>query len=401
MSAPLRALFFSHDRRGLGHLRRTLALADLLLDHSPKSVALIVTGSRMAHAFRTRPRLDYVKLPSITRGADGHLLPSTLNLPVEEVLAMREELLLQTTRSFRPDVFLVDSPPLAGNDEVASTIAHIRGSLPRTAIVLNFRDILDDPTRVAESWGRHSVLEAMAEGYDLILIHGSQQVYNFPEQYRFSDELRAKTFFCGYVPYTLDATPSDVIRQRVGAVGRKLLVLTVGGGSDGIPLIERCLAGVSSSTELLDLHTVVIMGSDMSLPDSASLRARYSGHSNIVLIDFVQSAEAYFAAADVIVSMGGYNTLSEIVALKKSAIVVPRLSGSTEQFIRANRFAELGLLTMLHPEEATPERIAALVLRSLRESLAPSEPLERSNGATFSRMIEDVAASRACRDGCV
>ena len=314
---------------------------------------------------------------------------------------MREELLLQTTRSFRPDVFLVDSPPLAGNDEVASTIAHIRGSLPRTAIILNFRDILDDPTRVAESWGQHSVLEAMAKGYDLILVHGSQRVYNFPEQYRFNDELREKTFFCGYVPYTLDATPSDVIRQRVGAVDRKLLAVTVGGGRDGILLIERCLAGVSSSTELLDLHTVVIMGSDMSLPDSASLRARYSGHSNIVLIDFVQSTEAYLAAADVIVSMGGYNTLSEIVALKKSAIVVPRLSGSTEQFIRASRFAELGLLTMLHPEEATPERIAALVLRSLRESLAPSEHLERSNGATFSRMIEDVAASRACREGCV
>ncbi|HET8706920.1 MAG TPA: hypothetical protein VFM46_11530, partial [Pseudomonadales bacterium] len=67
----IRFLHYCHDDYGLGHLRRVLALAKYFTETLPNSEALIVTGSAMAHAFALPPRIDYVKLPAVTRTGNG------------------------------------------------------------------------------------------------------------------------------------------------------------------------------------------------------------------------------------------------------------------------------------------------------------------------------------------
>lgn len=394
MPKPLRALFFSHDRRGLGHLRRTLALADNLLDHIQHCTVMVVTGSRMAHAFRTRPGLDYVKLPSVTRCADGIQASGTLDVPFDEILKMREELLLQTTRLFRPDVLLLGSPPLTEYCEITRTVAYVRANMPQTAIVLNLRDIPDDPARAHELWGKESIQDRLVSDYDRILVHGAQRVYDLPKQYGFTNKISSKTFFCGYVPRSITPASSEVIRGRLRLQEHKLLVLTVGGGIDGTPLIEQCLAAVTTDSALNEVHTLAILGPDMPAAHSALLRAKYASNSNITFFDFVEPASDYFAAADVIISMGGYNTLCEISALRKSVIVIPRVHHSSEQFVRSRRFADLGLVQMLHPDEATPVRIAEAIVEAIRQPRIPSQNLEFGDGATFAHMVQEIADLR-------
>ncbi|MEQ1714757.1 MAG: glycosyltransferase [Hyphomicrobium sp.] len=394
MPPPLRALFFSHDRRGLGHIRRTLALADNLLDHMQHCTVMVVTGSRMAHAFRMRPRLDYVKLPSVATFAGGVLASGTLDVPHDEILKIREELLLQTTRLFQPDVLLLGSPPLTEYCEITRTVAYVRANMPQTAIVLNLRDIPDDPARADELWGRQSVQDMLEKNYDRILVHGSRCVYDLPKEYGFTDKISSKTFFCGYVPRSCNPVSGEVIRRKLCSPDHKLLVLTVGGGVDGSPLIEQCLAAVSSDSALNEVHTLAILGPDMPLAHSATLRVKYANNTNISFLDFVEPASDYFAAADVIISMGGYNTLCEISALRKCVIVIPRVHQSTEQFVRARRFADLGLVQMLHPDEAAPVRIAAAIVDAIRQPWVPSQSLEFGDGATFARMVQEIATSR-------
>ena len=53
------------------------------------------------------------------------------------------------------------------------------------------------------------------------------------------------------------------------------------------------------------------------------------------------------ARAAGVVAMGGYNTFCEILSFDKRALIVPRTAPRLEQFIRTQRAAELGLLTML------------------------------------------------------
>ena len=59
------------------------------------------------------------------------------------------------------------------------------------------------------------------------------------------------------------------------------------------------------------------------------------------------------ARAAGVVAMGGYNTFCEILSFDKRALIVPRTAPRLEQFIRAKRAAELGLVAMLS-ERARP-----------------------------------------------
>jgi predicted glycosyltransferase len=48
-----------------------------------------------------------------------------------------------------------------------------------------------------------------------------------------------------------------------------------------------------------------------------------------------------------VVAMGGYNTFCEILSFGKPALIVPRTTPRQEQFLRAARAEQLGLVRML------------------------------------------------------
>ena len=73
-------------------------------------------------------------------------------------------------------------------------------------------------------------------------------------------------------------------------------------------------------------------------------------------------------AADVVVSMAGYNTICEILSLRKRAVIVPRVEPVKEQEIRATRMARLGLFKMIHPARLTP-RVLMWTVSSELEAL--------------------------------
>jgi predicted glycosyltransferase len=78
------------------------------------------------------------------------------------------------------------------------------------------------------------------------------------------------------------------------------------------------------------------------------------------------------ARAAGVVAMGGYNTFCEILSFDKRALIVPRTAPRLEQFIRAKRAAELGLLSMLSEREARDPWIMSAALRRLTQRSPPS-----------------------------
>jgi len=71
--------------------------------------------------------------------------------------------------------------------------------------------------------------------------------------------------------------------------------------------------------------------------------------------------------------MGGYNTFCEILSFDKRALIVPRTKPRLEQFIRAERAQELGLVRMLEGDEPRDPKIMAEALRALPDQHLPSE----------------------------
>jgi predicted glycosyltransferase len=59
---------------------------------------------------------------------------------------------------------------------------------------------------------------------------------------------------------------------------------------------------------------------------------------------FYRQMEKIFAAADIVVSMGGYNTLCEILSQGTISLVIPRETPRQEQLIRARAFKKQNLV---------------------------------------------------------
>src|SRR6185503_11444258 len=131
----------------------------------------------------------------------------------------------------------------------------------------------------------------------------------------------------------------------------RLMLCAVGGGQDGAELAEAFAAAPLPQ----DSSGLVITGPFMPADSCQRVRAAAARNPRPMrVIDFVSQPELLLRRADKVVAMAGYNTVCEILSLRKPALIVPRTAPRLEQWIRARRFAELGLVDMLGPEQFSP-----------------------------------------------
>ena len=98
----------------------------------------------------------------------------------------------------------------------------------------------------------------------------------------------------------------------------------------------------------------------------------------VFLMESVNDSLSHIAAADLVISMAGYNTTVEILRMKKPAILIPRAGPSAEQRTRARLFAEKRWVDMIDPDEVTPDTLADRISCHLSHPIE-SEPEELPN----------------------
>ncbi|HBD08118.1 MAG TPA: glycosyltransferase, partial [Syntrophobacteraceae bacterium] len=76
-------LMYSHDTYGLGHIRRTLAIARSLRKQ-PANI-LILTGSPLVGRFNIPSRIDFVRIPGMIKVTNEQYLPLSMKLEATEV----------------------------------------------------------------------------------------------------------------------------------------------------------------------------------------------------------------------------------------------------------------------------------------------------------------------------
>ncbi len=85
---------------------------------------------------------------------------------------------------------------------------------------------------------------------------------------------------------------------------------------------------------------------------------------------FYRKMEKAILAADCVVSMGGYNTMCEIVGAARPSLIIPRSVPREEQIIRARLFAARGLLEFIPWETVEPGPMLECILKLLRAAPA-------------------------------
>jgi len=91
----------------------------------------------------------------------------------------------------------------------------------------------------------------------------------------------------------------------------------------------------------------------------------------------------YLEAADLVITMAGYNSICEILNLKKKALVIPREGPRAEQRMRSRMFADRGIVDVLYANELSPRKLAARIVANLADSSVPHELGIDTNGANY------------------
>lgn len=344
-----RVLIYSHDTFGLGHLRRCRAIAHELVGRFKGISVLILSGSPVIGSFEFRARVDFVRIPGVIKLKDGSYTSLALHIDLEQTLAMREAIIRETARVFRPDLFLVDKEPLGLGGEVGGTLRMLRDAGARS--VLGLRDILDAPDALRAEWARKDALPAVRDLYDEIWVYGIENFYH-PLRGLGCDDLAHKIIFTGY----LRRAP---VEAEWELPPRPYLLVTPGGGKDGVEMVAAALGALQGGAD-----AVVVLGPFMDESHRAAFKRRAESMPNIRMLDSHARMELLVENAAGLVVMGGYNTFCEILSFDKPAALLPRRTPRAEQLIRARRAAELGLALL---------PAGAGELRALLETL-PAQP---------------------------
>ncbi len=364
----MRIFYYSHDTFGLGHIRRTLAIAHQVAIDCPEATQLLVTGSPQAHSFELPDRLDIIKLPSVRKCPKGEYHSRSLLLPFDTLKALRQTLILETIRHFKPDIVLVDKAAAGVKGEMLPALRYLQTVRPETKLVLGMRDIEDDAAKVCDEWMRQGLYHLMDETYDAILLYGNRMIYDPVAAYRLSDKTAQKIVSCGYIGRGKAAKAPEAIRQELKMKTDRLVVVTAGGGEDGFQLLNSYLQMLAAQFKDGEpaFDSLVISGPLMCRGERSQLQSYQKKGLPMTLLDFTPDLYSYLNAADLIVSMGGYNAFCEILSLQKNSIIVPRIQPRVEQLIRAERFADLNLVSMLHPSDLNPVRLFGEIQNRLK-----------------------------------
>ena len=388
---------YSHDTFGLGHLRRTLAIAEHLLARSPACDVLLLTGSPVIGSWalpaglRVQPLTPVVKLAAERYAArDGHT-------PFNLVKGYREATILRTILRERPDVLLVDHAPAGMKGELLSTLALIRREMPETQVVLGLRDILDDPEDVRRNWQQEEIHPLLENAYDHVVVYGCREIFDVVAAYGLSASVAAKLSFSGYIarpPEPLGADHDAAWRAVAPPVGDRRVLVTAGGGGDGHFL---CAAYLAALDRLPDNSTssVIVTGPLMQVDQQDALIAAAARRGDVVVIPATTNLVPLLLAADLTVSMGGYNTTVEILAAGKPAIIVPRSAPRVEQLMRATLLARMGLVRMAEAGPDLAQRLAGLVAEALAMPAALPPTLDMGGVRRVGDLLDRLMRSRA------
>jgi predicted glycosyltransferase len=367
LSTP-KILLYSHDTFGLGNIRRTLLLAQELIEQHPGAAILLITGSQMIHSFRIPDGVDYIKLPCLDRIDAERYEPRFLSAFSEEVKRTRSAILEKSVLGFEPDLMIVDKRPAGVDGELLETLRALRRKQLPVKLVLGMRDILDEPERTRRNLRSNHSFEIIEQFFDEVWIYGSQSIFDTVREYGFPERVASITHFCGYLKRP--TTPPS----RKG--GPPHVLITTGGGGDGSQMIEAYLEGLSGLPRNIALKSTVVFGPQMSPDSRASLLERFGYLADVTFSDFEPDLTALYAEADIVVSMAGYNTVCELLSFGRHAILVPRAEPVKEQLIRARLLAAQGIFDIIEPQELSAENMINKVLAALKPVAVAPIPFE-------------------------
>ncbi|OLN29351.1 hypothetical protein DVDV_1182 [Desulfovibrio sp. DV] len=381
---------------GMGHLFRTLEIVAALAGHE---CLLILGGPDTPAALPDGVRL--VRLPPLAMDADFQAL--TLAGPaLEAAKADRCTRLLAALAAFAPDVFFVELYPFgrkAFEFELLPALAAVReGRFGRCRCVCGVRDILvekkDQPAYEAR------VLDRLGRFFDAVCVHADPTLFPLSATFARAAEIPVPVVHTGYVaPAPAVVRPRPAVRRELGvADGKTLIVASAGGGKVGSQVLAAVLAGCREDARLSRAALRVYSGPFCDEAAYAALVAAAGQLPDARVARFTDGFADVLRAADLSVSLAGYNTVMGLLAAGCRGLVAP-FDQNREQRLRAERLAGLGLLGVLDPADLAPPVLAGRMVAALAGPPPPPGAIDLDGAPATARFLESLAAEGVREEG--
>ncbi|WIM11045.1 glycosyltransferase [Enhydrobacter sp.] len=346
-----RIIFYVQHLLGIGHLRRAAVLAralaeggfDVLMVSGGAPIALDLGPARLHQLPPVRARDETLRELVRLDGA-----------PVDHAFrAARAQELVSLLHAEAPSIVITEQFPFGRTQlrfELVPLVEAARALRPRPSIVCSVRDVVRrsvSSQRVAET------LEMLAE-FDLVLVHADPRIADFGKSFAAWDRIAARAVYTGYV-----APPAHGV--NASDAGTNEVVVSIGGGAVGAPLLEAALAARRRGT-LADRRWRLLVGANLSAIDRAALKPQ----DGVVIEPSRRDFPTLLANAALSISQAGYNTVVDILRFADRALLVPfSTERETEQSDRARLLAARGMATVVPAASLSAESLAAGIEQAL------------------------------------
>jgi predicted glycosyltransferase len=338
---------------GVGHLFRMREICLALAHHD---LTLITGGPEVEVPLP--PRLRRVQLPVLHMDAEKSLVPPA-GYSLEETWNRRSDILQRFMHDEAPDVLLIELYPLgrtAFGRELDPVLSAIRGGgLPPCRVYCSVRDILVAKRDPAQYEAR--VVDTLNHCFDGLLVHADPRVVTLEESFARVADIAVPVVYTGFVARRPPALDRAQLRRTLGiAPEEKLIVASAGGGQSGYPLLAALLAAHRHPAMRDCARLVVFSGPYLAEAQMAALVQ--AARPDVRLERFGTDFLSWLQAADVSVSMAGYNTCMNLLATRVPALLWP-FAGDREQPLRAARLDRMGAAKVLTDDDLQPQHLAA------------------------------------------
>ena len=198
------------------------------------------------------------------------------------------------------------------------------------------------------------VLDRLHAFFDALLVHSDPDVLPLDATFSRIRDITIPVIYTGYICEKCSPEEALILRKKLQLhPGEKFIVVSAGGGNVGYKFLHTVL----KAYKLLEIpvHMQIFTGPYLEEADFHSLK-------NLIIPGlrierFTDNFPAWLQAADLSISMGGYNTTMNVLAAGTPALIVP-FDQNREQRMRAESLAGVSSIMVLAQSSLAPEVMA-------------------------------------------
>lgn len=316
-------LLYAHDGRGLGHISRSVAIGMALRRLYPNLRILIVTGCASTNELIHCTSLDWLKLPSYrTEVIDGksHGIDGNSCFTDKELGLLRAETLQQIVLRYRPKVVLVDHTPQGKHRELLPALTS--ASELDTRWVLGVRGVVGTVPQAGSTLSQ----QLFSDYYTQLLWYGDNHVLGADQLKQLESQYNRQPVKCGYVSRLQELSYLQYRKNFNKTLAGTIAIPWLGEHSQHV---LTCIAGALKNIGPVhgDWHLFANLDPDQHGHIISSLQQFPYCHLQPPGPEYL---EALLHSKTALI-YGGYNSLTDVLAVGLPAVVLLRAMQDNEQ----------------------------------------------------------------------